>query len=189
MEAAVTSTDNLICVFQTVVKNLGLPLPWPLPQSYTPPEADAPIIVWGGAGSVGMYTIQVLRLWGYRRVIAIARGIHHEYLRQLGAAQCFDYQDTDVLEQIRRYLGGKDAPYAIDCIGNLETIKPLAQLTGSGSKVAIMLPVVVKSPTEHSAPEYIMTPPGELSEVGWKENVEVSGVRTHFYLEVCRPSL
>lgn len=184
MESAVTTPDNLICVFQTVVKNLGLLLPWPLPAGFTPPEADAPIILWGGAGSVGMYTIQVLHLWGYRHVIAVARGKHHEYLRQLGANYCFDYQAHDVLEQIGRHLGGESVPYAIDCIGNTETMRPLAQLTGKGSKVAVMLPVIAKSPTETSAPEYIMTPPGELSEVPWKEGVEVSGVRTHFYLEV-----
>ncbi|EGY23355.1 hypothetical protein VD0002_g3034 [Verticillium dahliae] len=183
-EEAVTAQDHVITVIHTVVQDLGLPLPWPRPADWTPPEADKPILLWGGAGSVGMYAIEILRHWGYTNLIAVASRKNHAYLRELGAKTSFDYRDDDVVEQIRAHLGGQPVPYAIDCIGHLTgTLQPITKLAGRGSKVAVMLPVIIKDASETEAPEYQMTSPAELSVGKWEEGVEVSGVRTHFYLE------
>ena len=50
-----------------------------------------------------------------------------------------------------------------------------------GTRVAVLLPVVLKDATEEEAPEYAMEP---KSHGKWAEGVEVRGVRTHFYAEV-----
>ncbi|GKT93848.1 LOW QUALITY PROTEIN: zinc-binding dehydrogenase [Colletotrichum tofieldiae] len=181
MQEAVTVPDNLVTVFQAAVVDLGLPLPWPIPEGWTPPEADAPILLWGGAGSVGMYSIEVFRHWGYKNLVVVASGKHHEYLKSLGATTCFDYRDKDVVERIQKHLGPKGVPYVIDCIGHLSgSLKPITQLADRGTKVAVMLPVVIKDPTEIEAPVYDMAEPAEGQ---WKDGVIVKGVRTHFYLE------
>ncbi|GKT51164.1 uncharacterized protein ColSpa_11345 [Colletotrichum spaethianum] len=182
MQEAVTVPDNIVTVFQAAVVDLGLPLPWPIPEGWTPPEANMPILLWGGAGSVGMYSIEVFRHWGYNNLAVVASGKHHEYLKSLGASVCFDYHDKQVVEKIQKHLGPKGIPYVIDCIGHLSgSLKPITQLAGRGTKVAVMLPVVIKDPTEIEAPVYQMTEPAEGQ---WKDGVIVKGVRTHFYLEV-----
>ncbi|KAK1995413.1 zinc-binding dehydrogenase [Colletotrichum falcatum] len=181
MQEAVTVPDNLVTVFQAAAVDLGLPLPWPIPEGWAPPEADAPILLWGGAGSVGMYSTEVLRHWGYRNLVVVASGKHHEYLESLGATVCFDYRDEDVVERIQKHLGQNSVPYVIDCIGHLSgSLKPITRLAEKGTKVAVMLPVVIKDPTETEAPVYQMTEPAEGQ---WKDGVIVKGVRTHFYLK------
>ncbi|KAF6809573.1 zinc-binding dehydrogenase [Colletotrichum sojae] len=181
MKEAVTAPDNLVTVFQAAVEDLGLPLPWPIPKDWTPPEADAAILLWGGAGSVGMYAVEVFRHWGYRNLVVVASGKHHEYLKSLGATACFDYHDKHVVDKIRQHLGPKGVPYIIDCIGHLTgSLGPITQLAEKGNRVAVMLPVVIKDPTEIQAPVYQMTEPAEGQ---WKEGVIVKGVRTHFYLK------
>ncbi|KAM0327519.1 hypothetical protein ACHAQA_005809 [Verticillium albo-atrum] len=183
-QEAVTAQDHIITVFQTVVHDLGLQLPWPRPADWTPPEADTPILLWGGAGSVGMYAIELLHHWGYKNLIAVASRKNHAYLRELGARTLFDYRDDDVVEQIRSHLGGEAVPYVIDCIGHLTgTLQPITKLAGRGSKVAVMLPVIIRDASETEAPEYQMTSPAELAVGTWAEGVEVAGVRTHFYLQ------
>lgn len=52
---------------------------------------------------------------------------------------------------------------------------------GGRARVAIMLPVVVRDAADDVEPEYEMDA-GAV--VGWREGVEVYGVRTHFYLNV-----
>ncbi|KZL82997.1 zinc-binding dehydrogenase [Colletotrichum incanum] len=181
MQEAVTVPDNIVTVFQAAVVDLGLPLPWPIPEGWTPPDADAPILLWGGAGSVGMYSIEVFRHWGYKNLVVVASGKHHEYLRSLGATACFDYRNKHVVEKIQKHLGPKGVPYVIDCVGHLSgSLKPIIQLAERGTKVAVMLPVVIKDPTEIEAPVYEMTEPAKGQ---WKDGVIVKGVRTHLYLE------
>ncbi|KAF5502810.1 Uncharacterized protein CGCA056_v014090 [Colletotrichum aenigma] len=181
MQEAVTVPDNIVTVFQAAVMDLGLPLPWPIPEGWTPPEADAPILLWGGAGSVGMYSIEVFRHWGYKNLVVVSSKKHHEYLKSLGATVCFDYRDKHVVDEIREYLGPQGVPYVIDCIGHLTgSLRHITKLADKDTKVAVMLPVVISDPTEIQAPVYQMTEPAEGQ---WKEGVTVKGVRTHFYLK------
>lgn len=192
-QEAVTVPANLVTAFHTLTADLGLPLPWPIPKDWRAP-AGGPILVWGAASSVGLYALQVLRLWGYtktRQVIGVASARHHAELKRLGATACVDYKDPDAAENILT-LAGKNAtnepriPLIVDCIGSREgTLRPLTKIAEKGSKVAIMLPVInIHSSTEDdSLPEYEMDVskvlPGE-----WKEGVQLKGTRTHFYWEV-----
>ncbi|OIW35574.1 zinc-binding dehydrogenase [Coniochaeta ligniaria NRRL 30616] len=187
MEEAVAVSVNLVTAFHTLTADFGLELPWPVPAGENR-ERDTPIVVWGAASSVGNYAVQVLRHWGFENVVAVARAKHHEYLKELGAKVCFDYTDGDVVEKVLRYVGeGKEGkprvPYVLDCIGSLEgTLKKIAELAERGTKVAIMLPVIVKHATEKEAPVYEM----DVNKVlpgAWKEGVELKGTRTHFYLQ------
>ena len=73
-------------------------------------------------------------------------------------------------------------PFIYDCIaskfGSLTTIAKIAQ---KDSRVAALMPIIVKDSTDTEAPEYSMD---TQAEVDWVPGVETSGVRTHFYLEV-----
>ncbi|KAM6531209.1 hypothetical protein FSOLCH5_000691 [Fusarium solani] len=153
------------------------------PQSRA--AADEPILIWGAASSVGIFAVQVFHHWGYKNILAVASGKHHEYLRGIGATQCFDYRKDDVVDQILEYAGDRSEPklpYILDCIGSLDgTLKPLTKIAQRGSIVAVMLPVILKDATVEEEPEYEMDASKVL--VGeWAEGVNVRGVRTHFYL-------
>lgn len=187
LQEAVTVPVNLITVFHTVTHDLSLSLPWPIPPNWTPENAHRPILIWGAASSVGMFAVQVLKHWRYSNIIAVASGKHHTYLKSAGATACFDYRQSDVVEQILSYTKDEGLPSIVDCIGSLEgTLKPLTKLAQRGSTVAVMLPVILKDATPDSEPEYEMDVSKCL--VGqWAEGVSVRGVRTHFYLEVRQP--
>ncbi|KAI8198872.1 hypothetical protein KHU50_008393 [Colletotrichum sp. SAR 10_65] len=184
-QEAVTVPTNLITVFHAATADLGLELPWPKPEGWTPSgkKGEAAVVVWGAASSVGVYAVQVLRHWGYRNVIAVASEKHHAYLRNIGARETFSYRDGDVARKILGVVGEEGVPYVLDCIGSVEgTLRPLTKIAGRGTKVAVMLPVIVRDATEEVEPEYEM----DVSKVlvgEWAAGVEVRGVRTHFYLE------
>ncbi|KAH7197614.1 chaperonin 10-like protein [Fusarium flagelliforme] len=184
-QEAVTVSVNLVTVFHTVTADLKLELPWPVPENYIPKQADSPILIWGASSSVGIYALQVLKHWGFKNLIAVASEKQHDYLRSIGATQTFDYRRADVVEQILNSFENKPEPklpYIIDCIGSLNgTLKPLTRIAQPGSIVAVMLPVILKDATVEEEPEYEM----DISKVlvgEWADDVEVRGVRTHFYL-------
>lgn len=187
LQEAVTVNVNLVTVFHSATVDLELELPWPIPRGWKPKDAEKPILVWGASSSVGIFAVQVLRHWGYTNILAVASAKHHEYLRQSGATTCFDYQKGNVVDSILEHVQGQPEPklpFILDCIGSVKgTLEPLTKLAGRGSKVAVMLPVIVKDATDEEEPEYEMDVTKCLPE-SWAEGVVLRGVRTHFYLEV-----
>ncbi|KAK1597850.1 zinc-binding dehydrogenase [Colletotrichum navitas] len=181
-QEAVTVPTNLITVFHAVTTDLGLELPWPKPAGWEPKEKDDALLVWGAASSVGLYALQVLRHWGYRNVLAVASEKHHAYLKELGAKETFSYRDTNVVDKVLGFVGKEGVPFVLDCIGSVEgTLRPLTKIARRGTKVAIMLPVIIRDATDDVEPEYEMDVSRVL--VGeWAEGVELRGVRTHHYL-------
>lgn len=185
MQEAVTVPTNLVTVFHAVVTDLGLPLPWPRPENYVPDRAEDPILIWGGSSSCGQYALQVLRYFGYHNIFATGSKKHHELLRSFGATHTFDYNETDVVKSIlvaANASQGPAFPFILDCIGSQNgSIVPIAQIAQRGTKVAILLPVIVRDASETQMPEYSMN---VLTAASWTDGVEVVGVRTHFYLAV-----
>ncbi|OBT46472.1 hypothetical protein VE00_03367 [Pseudogymnoascus sp. WSF 3629] len=186
LQEAVTLPNNLVTAFHATTADLGLPLPWPRPANPSPVHANSPILIWGGSSSCGQYAIQILTHWGYKNVIATASPVHHEYLRSLGAKAVFDYRDPNFASLILESAGAETAdgpavPFILDCIaskyGSLEKIAKVAQ---KGTKVAALLPVIVKDASDTEAPEYAMD---VQASADWVEGVEARGVRTHFYHE------
>ncbi|ODA81932.1 hypothetical protein RJ55_00437 [Drechmeria coniospora] len=195
LREACTVPVNLVTVFHTATADLGLELPWPrrLNDQHVPAAVDAPILVWGASSSVGIFALQVLRHWGYTHLLAVSSDKHHAYLRHIGAAACFDYADADVVESIlgrvRRDTvedinDGPLVPYILDCIGSLGgSLQPLTRIAQRGSRVAVMLPVIIKDATDDEEPEYEMDVSRCLADK-WADGVILRGARTHHYLEV-----
>ena len=155
--------------------DLGIPLPWPKPESYKP-VTHQPILIWGGSSSVGQYAIQILRFYGYRNVVTVASKKQHSLLTSLGAQTTLDYHEKDIVEQLRA-VG--EFPFILDCIGSQSnSILPISEIARKGAKVAILLPVIIRDSTDTREPEYTM----EVATVAnWAEGVQPLGVRTHHY--------
>ncbi|KFA55380.1 hypothetical protein S40293_05698 [Stachybotrys chartarum IBT 40293] len=178
-EAAVTVPTNLLTTFHAMTAEFGLDVPWPTPQGYVPRHADAPFLIWGGASSVGLYMVQMLRHWGYKNVLVVASRKHHAELTALGATKCFDYHDADVAEQIRAHAS--KIPFILDCIGSMEnSMRPLTKIAESGSVVAVLMPVIIRDATAEVEPQYTLLATDVL-QGEWKDGVEVRSVRAFFY--------
>ncbi|KAJ8127605.1 hypothetical protein O1611_g6030 [Lasiodiplodia mahajangana] len=182
LEEAATVPANLVTAFNTIATDLKLPTPWPKPDGYQPPRADERILIWGAASSVGLYTIQVLKYYGYRHIVATASPKHHTYLKELGASEVYDYRRPTVVDELLRGAQGSEGPafpLIVDCIGSQEgTLAPISKVAQGGSTVAVMLPVILKHARKDTAPEYSMD---ATASVVWARGVNVAGVRTHFY--------
>jgi NADPH:quinone reductase-like Zn-dependent oxidoreductase len=189
LNEAVTLPNNFVTVFHSVTADLGMELPWPKPENYEARDAKEAILIWGGSSSVGQYALQILKYYGYSNLIATASPRHHEKLKKMGAKWTFDYNDPQIVSLILNTAASQDligsnagVPLILDCIGSKDgSIKPISKIAKSGSKVAILLPVIVKDSTETEAPEYEMD---VRKAADWNEGVDARGVRTHFHLEV-----
>ncbi|PVH83380.1 GroES-like protein [Cadophora sp. DSE1049] len=184
LQEAITLPNNLVTVFYSLTTDLGLPLPWPKPASYVPEHSDSPILIWGGSSSVGQFALQVLRYYGYWNLLTTSSTAHHETLKAYGAKETFDYRSPSVISDILSSVpeSSPKIPFTLDCIGSQSgSLAPLAKIAERGSKVAVLLPVIVRDAAEGGVrPEYSMDVEGSAD---WKEGVDARGVRTHFYLD------
>ncbi|CAE7199964.1 hypothetical protein PTNB73_06157 [Pyrenophora teres f. teres] len=176
---AVTLPSSFVTTFHTLKTDLGLETPWPKPEGYTPKFAEDAILVWGGSSSVGQFAIQILRYYGHKNILVTASRKHHDKLKMLGAKEAFDYNDPRVVASILRAVGDKGLPLIFDCIGSQHgSIAPIARMAKGGSRVAILLPVIVRDSSNTVNPEYSM----DVSQAAkWAEGVDARGVRTHYY--------
>ena len=185
LQQAVTTGNNFVTTWHTLTHDFEFEMPWPKPEGYVPPASNDWILVWGGSSSVGQYAIQVLKWYGYKKIIAMASKGHHEKLQRYGATQCFDYRDADVLQAVVEFAAKETGsakpaiPYLLDCVGSQSgSVQPISKIAQAQARVAIMLPVTVREATPGTTPEYEM----DVTKCAdWTEGVDVIGVRTHFY--------
>lgn len=97
-------------------------------------KSSEPVLVWGGASSVGQFAIQLLKNAGYK-VIATASKSGHSDLKSLGADVVLDYHDSDVVKQIGKAADGK-LKIAYDSISNEHTIPSVLKSLPEGGKAA-----------------------------------------------------
>lgn len=181
-QEAVTLGNNFVTVFHAVTKDLDIALPYPKPEGYVSENSKSKILIWGASSSVGQYAVQILKYWGYEDITTTSSAQHWELLRSFGASQTFDYRDEHVTRDVKEWFGGEKGGLVLDCIGSFEgSLKPISRIVGGGTKVAVLLPVIVRDASDEVAPVYSM----DVREgVEWEEGVDVRGVRTHFYLDV-----
>lgn len=89
----------------------------PLP-SLNPVPTGKKVLLWGGSSSVGSCGIQLAVASGLE-VVTTASSSNHDYVKSLGATHVFDYNDSNVVDQILAVLRPGD--YVVDCISTDET--------------------------------------------------------------------
>src|SRR5690554_1161552 len=88
------------------------------------------ILIHGGAGGVGIPTIQMAKAMG-ATVYTTARTVHHEFLKELGADYAIDYEKENYIDAILELTNNKGVDVIIDTIGGntlSDSGKILAQL-------------------------------------------------------------
>ncbi|MDT3401320.1 zinc-dependent alcohol dehydrogenase family protein [Mucilaginibacter terrae] len=79
-------------------------------------KTDQTILIHGGAGGVGIPTIQLAKSIG-AIVYTTARTVHHEFLKSLGADHVIDYEREDYIDAILKLTANKGVDVVIDTIG------------------------------------------------------------------------
>jgi len=88
------------------------------------------ILIHGGAGGVGIPTIQIAKAMG-AIVFTTAREVHHDFLRELGADYVIDYTRENYIDRINQLTKNKGVDVIIDTIGGTtltDSGKVLSQL-------------------------------------------------------------
>ena len=116
----------------------------------TPLKQDDLIIVLG-AGMVGMFVIQLLKIKGHKNIIVVDLEDHRLQLaRQLGAARTFNPNDPLLTETIFSISQMRGADVAIEVVGINETIQKAIDLLRKGATLTIVgnLSPVVQLPLQ-----------------------------------------
>jgi len=125
-----------LTALQCLHQSLELPSPF---EAIRPHDSQRAILIWGGASSVGQYTIQFAKFGGLR-VLTTASPKNFDLVRGLGADEVFDYRDEGVVEKIRA-AAGNALDIAIDTVSEGKTAEQVTGAIGNkGGKVAIILP-------------------------------------------------
>lgn len=94
------------------------------------------ILIWGGATATGVLAIQIAKLAFGLNVITTASKKNHEQLKQYGADAVFDYNDANVIEDIKAAAGDSIA-YGLDTVANKETLQLVYDATANSKHVEI----------------------------------------------------
>jgi NADPH:quinone reductase-like Zn-dependent oxidoreductase len=81
-------------------------------------------------------------------VIATASKSNHELLKSLGAKYTFDYNDSDVVDQIKNVSNG-GVEFGIDCVSIPETVGQASKAFVANGKIGLILPVDKSKSGDH----------------------------------------
>ncbi|KAG5719568.1 Zinc-type alcohol dehydrogenase-like protein C2E1P3.01, partial [Termitomyces sp. T112] len=149
-EAAATIPVCLTAAF------LGLYNSTPHGAGYTPPFRSSavgkytqkPILIFGGAGSVGQFAIQLAKLSGFSPIIATASVKHTRYLKSLGATHVLDRTaPLSSLGSAVKEITSAPIEIVYDAVSTADTQNTGYNILASnGSMVVVLNPEVNKIP-------------------------------------------
>lgn len=116
----------------------------------TPVTLDDTAVVLG-AGMVGMFVIQLLKIKGCKNVIAVDLNAHRLQLAiELGANLAFNPSEPELAEKILSLTGNRGADVAFEVVGISETIHTAINLLRKGATLTIVgnLSAVVEMPLQ-----------------------------------------
>jgi NADPH:quinone reductase-like Zn-dependent oxidoreductase len=106
-------------------------------------RAGETILITGASGGVGTFAVQLAHHTG-ARVIGLAGGANHEYVRRLGADEVVDYRDGDWVAQVRgAATGGVDALF--DAVGG-QTVEGAVEALRDGGRAVYIAGAPPKEP-------------------------------------------
>ncbi|WP_341718139.1 NAD(P)H-quinone oxidoreductase [Micromonospora sp. FIMYZ51] len=98
--------------------------------------AGETLLVHGGGSGIGTFAIQLGKALG-ATVLATARSVKHDRLRDLGADHLIDYREQDFVEEVRKVTDGRGADVVLDIMGASYLGRNVAALAPDGRLVVI----------------------------------------------------
>ena len=114
---------------------------WEMLYSRAQLKINQTILIHGGAGGVGIPTIQIAKAMG-ATVYTTAKAVHHDFLKGLGADYTIDYEKENYIDTILKLTNNKGVDVVIDTIGG-------NTLSDSGKILSQMGQVVTLVDIEH----------------------------------------
>lgn len=110
-----------------------------------------PILILGGAGSVGNYVIQLAKLSGFSPIITTASLKHTEHLKSLGANHVIDrYLSLPALKQAVMKITGSRIHIMYDSISTAGTQEAAWSLLAPGGKLVVTQPSLISKDSNDS---------------------------------------
>jgi succinate semialdehyde reductase (NADPH) len=92
-----------------------------------------------GTGGVGSNVIQLARLFGATRVIAVdVRAEKLKAAQELGATAAVDASAWDAVAEVRRLTGGEGVDVAFEALGRPETVTAAFKMARDGGRVVVI---------------------------------------------------
>ncbi|KAJ3523448.1 hypothetical protein NMY22_g11439 [Coprinellus aureogranulatus] len=117
----------------------GLGLKYLLEENGRGAYQGKPILLIGGAGSVGQFAIQLARLSGFDPIIATASAKHEDYLKSLGATNVLD-RNAPLTKAVVQTITSVPLTIVFDAIGTEETQKAGLEITAAGGILSAIQP-------------------------------------------------
>ncbi|KAH3683272.1 hypothetical protein WICPIJ_005741 [Wickerhamomyces pijperi] len=107
------------------------------------------VLVWGASSGVGSYVLQLLRVYGYGKIIAVASEKHRSHLLKLGATHCIDrfLSDEDLSKEVSK-ISDTGIDIGVDVVGKETSDKVIDLLNSSESKESKVFVGVVSKPSK-----------------------------------------
>ena len=97
------------------------------------------ILIHGGAGGVGIPTIQIAKAMG-ATVFTTARKVHHPFLLELGADYVIDYENENYIDVIPQLTANKGVDVIIDTLGG-NTLSDSAKILSQMGQVVTLVDI------------------------------------------------
>ncbi|KAF8709703.1 NADPH quinone reductase, partial [Rhizoctonia solani] len=137
-EEAATMNCALWTVIQAFYLRMGLEEP-----SSAPPKNEW-ILIYGGSTSLGLFSIQLAKLSGYK-VVTTTSPKNFDLLKSLGADIVINYRDADIIEQIQKATENS-LKLAFDTVGETDTqiicVKSLAPTPDGARPGKVMVSLI-----------------------------------------------
>ena len=100
-------------------------------------QAGETVLITAAAGGVGNAAVQIAAAMG-ARPLGVASPRNHDYLRDLGASEVFDYHATDWVQQVRAVVPG-GVNLLLDCAGGQTRDQAIGAVRDGGRVISIIL--------------------------------------------------
>jgi NADPH:quinone reductase-like Zn-dependent oxidoreductase len=127
----------------------GLGFAPPVSQENQGKYAGTPLVVLGGASSVGQLVLQFAKLSGFS-AITTASLKHTEFLKSLGAAHVLDrnLSGSELIAEINKITGNKPIQFVYDSISSASTQQVGLDILAPEGQMITVLPISVKVPED-----------------------------------------
>lgn len=116
-----------------------------LPQPWTPAREETPLVIYGAASAVGIYTVQLAKLSGISPLICIAgKSIAHvkSFLEPEKGDAVIDYREGSeaIVEGIKKAANGRKLLHAYDAVSEHGSWESLGKALSPGGTITTVLP-------------------------------------------------
>jgi len=115
-ESIIGLKPNNISHLEAATLPLAAGTAWEMLVTRAQLKINQSILIHGGAGGVGIPTIQIAKAMG-ATVFTTARKVHHQFLIELGADYVIDYENENYLDAVMQLTDNKGVDVIIDTLG------------------------------------------------------------------------